>query len=214
MIVCGIDLSGPTNTRDTAVASFRIHDGQALRIDAALGAGDEALLAHVRGLLAVDGRVVVALDAPLSYNPGGGDRAADRDLRAHLSAAGLRAATVMPPTMTRMVYLTLRGMGVARLLATLAPAPQILEVHPAGALALHGASPVDVLALKRDRAARQRLLAWLEGQGMQGAAEGPADSDHLVAAQAAALAAWRWAEGRPAWVAPAQPPLHPFDYAC
>jgi hypothetical protein len=39
-------------------------------------------------------------------------------------------------------------------------------------------------------------------------------SDHFVAACAAALAGWQWAAAKPAWCYPAQPPEHPYDFAC
>lgn len=214
MIVCGVDLSGPANVSDTAFASFVVHGTTAVLLEAHAGLGDTELLDQVARLLRRDTEVAVGLDAPLSYNPGGGDRPADRDLRRTLQAAGLPGATVMTPTMTRMVYLTLRGISVARLLQTLDPRPAVAEVHPAGTLALHGAPAADVRALKRDEAARRRLLVWLEGQGLGGTAVLAERGDHLVAAAAAALATWRWATGRAAWCAAAQPPLHPFDYVC
>lgn len=214
MIVCGVDLSGPSNVADTAVVSFMVNGATAVLLEAHSGVGDAALLEHVAQLLRRDAQVVVGLDAPLSYNPGGGDRPADRDLRRTLQAAGLPGATVMTPTMTRMVYLTLRGISIARLLDTLDPRPAVAEVHPAGTLVLHGAPAADVRALKRDAAARQRLVRWLEGQGLGGTAVLDGPGEHLVAATAAALAAWRWAAGRAAWRAAAQPPLHPFDYVC
>lgn len=214
MIVCGIDLAGPANLRDTAVASFAVSGGTAVLLEARRGLDDAALLAHATGLVQRDRELFVGLDAPLSYNPGGGDRPADRALRQALRAAGLSPGTVMPPTMTRMVYLTLRGISVARLLGTILPVTHIAEVHPAGALVLHGASPADVRALKREEASRRRLLDWLEGQGLVGAGDLPADSDHLIAACAAVLGTWRWADGHSAWLAPPQPPLHPFAYIC
>lgn len=214
MILLGVDLSGPTNIKDTAVVSFLVQGERAVLLEAVLGVDDEALLAQAARLAERDGRVVAGLDAPLSYNPGGGDRPADRALRKVISAAGLRSGSIMPPTMTRMVYLTVRGMSVARMLATLTPAPDILEVHPGAALALHGASVADVLLFKRDRAARTRLSAWLIGQGLECGHASPVESDHMLAACAAAFAAWRWAEGRPAWRAAADPPLHPYEFAC
>jgi len=38
--------------------------------------------------------------------------------------------------------------------------------------------------------------------------------DHTVAACAAALAAWDWSRGKGRWVHPADPPAHPYDFAC
>jgi predicted nuclease with RNAse H fold len=214
LTVVGIDLSGPGNPADTAVAWLRARAGGLEYAGELRGADDRAILDLVAGL--EDGAaVIVGLDAPLSYNPGGGDRPGDRKLRARLRAAGVGSVSVMPPTLTRMAYLTLRGLAVARALATLgAGAPRIVEVHPGAACALRGADARLVRGFKREAAARRGLLAWLERRGLRGIAGLEAPTDHLVAACAAALAAWRWACGRPAWVEPAAPPLHPFDFAC
>jgi hypothetical protein len=121
----------------------------------------------------------------------------------------------MCPTMTGMAYLTLRGIAVARSVATICePPPRIVEIHPGGTLALRGA-PIDLVkTFKRRPASRRRLLGWLDENGLRGASRLAGASDHQVAACAAALAAWHWSRGRPAWIAPADPPLHPYDFAC
>lgn len=214
MIVIGVDLSGPSNTADTAIVKFEGRGGKLECRSHQVGAGDPVLHALVSAACA-KGATVVGLDAPLSYNPGGGDRPGDRSLRAGITRAGLRSGSVMPPTMMRMVYLTLRGVSVARLLSGIGPrAPRIVEVHPGASLALRGAPVADVRAFKQEVAARRRLLRWLERQGLGGAAGLDPSSDHLVAACGCALAAWKWATGEPAWVHAAEQPLHPFDFAC
>ena len=63
-------------------------------------------------------------------------------------------------------------------------------------------------------AARLRLLEWLESMGLNELPRAEEISDHFVAACAAALAAWRWSAGSAAWCYPAQPPEHPYDFAC
>jgi hypothetical protein len=68
--------------------------------------------------------------------------------------------------------------------------------------------------MKTDSRARQELLEWLEIKGLQGLGKLPEQSDHSVAACAAALAAWQWSTGKAVWLHKAEPPLHPFDYAC
>ena len=209
MRVIGLDLSGPGNTADTAAVVGEASP-EGLRLTGhAVGVADDAILAWVA---AAGPGVVVGLDAPLSYQPGGGDRPGDRALRRAVVAAGMASGSVMTPTMTRMAYLTLRGVSLSRALGTLAERPRVAEVHPGAALALRGAPIADVRALKQDAAARARLLAWLEAAGVRGAAALPADSDHLVAACACALAAWKWASGEPAWLQRAEPPAHPHDY--
>ncbi|MFN2311460.1 MAG: DUF429 domain-containing protein [Spirochaetia bacterium] len=263
ILVVGIDLSGPSNTADTVLTLFRAEGGNELGGEAGRPSGIGMPLVHVYhgigdldilrvceaaaggGLRAGSGsdanevrKVVVGLDAPLSYNPGGGDRPADAALRKRLSAAGLKPATVMAPTMTRMAYLTLRGVAVARLLSTWASALPgvelvIYEVHPGGVMALRGALPEDVRELKREMAARLRLCDWFAAEGTLDigaggstllevagetatAAENAAGvpSDHAIAACAAALGAWHASAGRPSWLYPAEPPLHPFAVCC
>jgi len=267
VLLVGIDLSGPSNTADTVLTLFRadLDAGDAgdagdaerrneasrpperdIRLRAAgvhHGVGDLDILrlCDVAAATAVR-KIVVGLDAPLSYNPGGGDRPADAALRRRLAAAGLKPATVMTPTMTRMAYLTLRGVVVARLLSSWAaelPGTELViyEVHPGGVMALCGAAPEDVRALKVDAAARLRLCDWFQTEGTldigaggaglaarEGAGRAAADkaatpessvpSDHAIAATAAALGAWNAACGRPAWLYPAEPPLHPFAVCC
>ncbi len=122
----------------------------------------------------------------------------------------------MPPTMTRMVYLTLRGIVLARMLETLKPTLdlRIVEVHPGGCMLLRNASANEVASFKRDASARSQLLSWLETQGLKGISRTGDIRDHYVAACAAALGAWQWSLGRPAWVFPARLPDHPYDFAC
>jgi predicted nuclease with RNAse H fold len=181
MYIVGIDLSGPTNTQDTAYACFTADNGR-LRLDNICQGATDAYIYEQTAALAARGSLVVGLDAPLSYNPGGGDRPSDKALRRAIVAAGLRASSIMTPTMTRMAYLTLRGITVARLLQSLAPQPQIVEVHPGAALALHGAPVTAVRIFKQDAAAQGQLLCWLEAQGMNGVASIHTFSDHSIAA--------------------------------
>lgn len=212
--IIGIDLSGPTNTRDTVLVAFLEKDDRLEWIDMVGRAGDDDILQATEEL-SRQGSVVVGLDAPLSYNPGGGDRPGDRDLRERISEAGLHPGSVMTPTMTRMAYLTLRGMSVARGLGTLTGHPlRVVEVHPGAAMALRGAAVDDIRSYKMDHAARERLLRWLHHQGVDCQPLYKEPDDHQVSACAAALAAWQWHRGNPAWLETASPPHHPFDFAC
>ena len=223
LTIIGIDLSGPSNIRDTALAVFMSRGEELCLERTATGVSDAAIL-EITAELTGRRKVAVGLDAPLSYNPGGGDRPGDRALRTVLHQAGLSSGSVMTPTMTRMAYLTLRGMAVARgleltvgeITAAEKPGTEIAlaEVHPGGALILRGAPVQAVRGLKSDPSSRQVLLEWMETQGMTGAASLKSADDHLVAACAAALGAWGWMQGQPAWLHPAQPPLHPYDYVC
>lgn len=209
--IIGIDLSGPRNLADTCLVIFALEAGGLRFSGVHTGLGDMDILRLVGGL---GGAVVVGMDAPLSYNPGGGYRPSDQALREVVNARGYAKMGIMAPTLTKMVYLTLRGMNLSRLLGSLNPAPSIVEVHPGAVLALRDAPPADVFAFKRDVSARARLLDWLAGRGLDGIrAAGPA-SDHFVAACAAALGAWDWSQSASPWHYPAAPPEHPFDFAC
>jgi len=214
MYVIGIDLSGPANAADTAIVSFQLQGDKLLLSEALSGADDHSILGRFQQW-ATEENVVAGIDAPLSYNVGGGDRPGDARLRAAIIAAGLRSGTVMPPTLNRMVYLTLRGIAVSRLLQTIEPrTPSIVEVHPSATIALRGGPIQHALVFKADVNARWGLLNWLEGQGLKGIATIEAPSAHYVAACACALAAWKWSIGQSSWVEVASPPIHPFDFAC
>ena len=214
MYVIGIDLSGPANAADTAVVAYKVQRDRLVLTETHPGADDHAILAGFQEWCAKD-EVVAGIDAPLSYNVGGGDRPGDTRLRAAIIDAGLRSGTVMAPTFNRMVYLTLRGISVCRLRQTLGPRmPSVVEVHPSATMVLRGGPVKHVLAFAADQNARRPLLNWLEGQRLDGIITSKMPSAHYVAACACALAAWKWAVGRPIWVQKALPPIHPFDFAC
>ncbi|WP_428278510.1 DUF429 domain-containing protein [Candidatus Palauibacter sp.] len=217
MHVVGVDLSGPVNSAATAIVSLR-RSGDALRYEPRWSrseADDAAIHAVVREASAAD-EVVVGLDAPLSYNVGGGSRKADKELRARIVKEGMQPGSVMAPTAPRMAYLTPRGIAVARLLASMDEdrPPKIVEVHPGAVFTLGGAPLEDVMSLKTEQEARRRLLRWLGNRGLSELPPELAESDHSVAACGAALAAWRWACGESSWLYPAEPPHHPYDFAC
>lgn len=210
----GLDLSGPTNLKDTTVVVFR-ETGKELVLERTVQGASDLDIYQVGVELAARGEVTAGLDAPLSYNPGGGDRPGDRQLRAELTAAGLPSGSVMTPTMTRMAYLTLRGISLARGLEHIGlPRDHILETHPGGALVLRGAPLEAVRSLKRDPAAGALVLRWLEDLGLQGTAGIEKADDHLVMACAAGLAAWKYQRGESVWLEQASPPEHPYHYVC
>ena len=55
--------------------------------------------------------------------------------------------------------------------------------------------------MKEDLTARSHLRSWLEQQNMMQLPVDVMQSDHLLAA--AALATWRWKDGRSNWLHPA-----------
>src|SRR5512138_1222103 len=119
MRIIGIDLSGPRNFAETCLVSFEEHGAELQLSEVREGVDDSRILDTLVQLGAKD-QIVIGIDAPLSYNPTGGERPSDTELRRLLQSQGLRAG-VMSPTMIRMVYLTLRGMQLTRLLERLRP---------------------------------------------------------------------------------------------
>lgn len=213
-IVVGMDLSGPRNIRDTVAVVFEAVNGRLAFREWICGAGDrriyETVCRHAQRLT-----TVIGIDAPLSYNIGGGDRPADRSLRQVLIRAGMPPGSVMVPTLTRMAYLTLRGMAVSRMFSEFpGKTIRVVEVHPAGAMVLRGAPVGDVIRMKQSSRCRTLLVSWLERQGLEGLAAAGPSTDHHVAACAAVLAAWKWFLGCRAWIHPSDPPYHPYDLAC
>ena len=136
----------------------------------------------------------MGLDAPLSYEPGGGMRDGDSELQKKLIAKGMAPGSVMAPTMTRMCYLTLRGMTVARMLTALEGQHpvSVVEVHPGAAFVLGGAPAHLVKQMKGDPHARYTLHQWLQDQKVHSLSSETYLNEHLLAAAACALAAWRW----------------------
>lgn len=214
MKVVGIDLSGPRNFADTCLVSFEKRGDEIHLVDVREGADDDQLLQAISSLGTTD-LINIGIDAPLSYNPKGGDRASDKELRRLVHEKGGHVG-IMPPTMTRMVYLTLRGVTLARLLESFKPQYDlgIVEVHPGACMALRGANSADVKNFKGDMAACIRLLHWLDAQGLKGLLQNNTTSDHYVAACAAALGTWKWALGKVIWRYSANPPYHLYDFAC
>jgi predicted nuclease with RNAse H fold len=214
LTIFGIDLSGPSSTKTTAVTHFEACDDRLVFIESVEGT-DDAILEVVSRSARV-GDVVVGLDAPLSYQPGGGQRSRDAELRKLLVGKGLEPGSVMTPTFQRMAWLTLRGVCVARLLSTISSPfkVRIVEIHPSGGLALRGAPVKAVREFSRSGEDGQSLLLWLRSQGLEGLELSVAQTSHFVAACAGALSAWRWQQGRSEWLARAEPPWHPYDFAC
>jgi predicted nuclease with RNAse H fold len=214
MRIIGIDLSGPRNFADTCLVSFEERGEEIHLIDVRQGADDDQILEAICSLGRGEG-IVIGIDAPLSYNPIGGDRSSDSELRRLVHAQGGRAG-IMPPTMIRMVYLTLRGLHLTRLLESLRADYDlgIVETHPGACMVLRGADANDVRKFKTEPPARGHLLDWLETRGVKGISRTETVSDHYVAACAAALGAWQWSLGKSVWRFASQLPHHPYDFAC
>ncbi len=204
----GIDLSGPGSAQHTSVAVFQ-EKGRRLELEMLVAGADDAEI-----LSLVPDSSIVGLDAPLSYSPTGKSRASDAALRSVIAQTGLSPGSVIAPSAPRMVYLTLRGVMVCSLLSRERTALKIVEVHPTAAMALRGAPIQWVRSMKKDPEARASLMEWLEKMGLCGVRAQPEQSDHSVAACAAALATWKWYRREPVWLHKAEPPFHPYDFAC
>ncbi|WP_067724545.1 DUF429 domain-containing protein [Oceanobacillus damuensis] len=219
MRVIGIDLSGPSNHKDTVLAVFEVQKSKLRFVKSMSNMSDEDILKEVSVQSQID-EVVIGIDAPLSYEDGGGDRQSDRALRKFIVKIGMKSGSIMPPTLNRMVYLTLRGIKLSREItaqASLHPI-SIVEVHP-GAVIGSRLSSIEmnyVLAYKQDLEVRKVLLTWLEQKQLIGIPETVANQSHSIDACAAALGAWHWRDAAftPKWLFPAEPPLHPYDYCC
>lgn len=219
MRVIGIDLSGPKNHKDTVLAIFEQKGIHLQLVKWENNLSDQDILNEVYIQSQLD-EVVIGIDAPLSYEDGGGDRKGDRELRKFIVNLGMRPGSIMPPTLNRMVYLTLRGIKLSREIESLnAPHPiSIVEVHP-GAVIGSRLSKQDIeyaLVYKQEQSARSFIRNWLTEQNLtQIPVEIEAES-HSIDACAAALGAWHWKTpiNKAKWIFPACPPLHPYDYCC
>ncbi|GIO22239.1 DUF429 domain-containing protein [Oceanobacillus sp. J11TS1] len=219
MRIIGIDLSGPSNHKDTVLTVFEVQKRQLSFVKSMSNISDEDILKEVSIQSQLD-EVIIGIDAPLSYEDGGGDRESDRALRKFIVKIGMKAGSIMPPTLNRMVYLTLRGIKLSREIETQASLHpiSIVEVHP-GAVIGSRLSQTEmnyVLAYKQDLEVRKILLNWLEHQQLFGIPETVANHSHSIDSCAAALGAWHWSDPAftPKWRFPAKPPLHPYEYCC
>jgi predicted nuclease with RNAse H fold len=179
--VLGIDLSGPANHSDTCMA-WRDQTGL---IQYRCGCSDADILQWVEQQ---GESVMVMIDAPLSYQDGGGYRPCDANLRSFLNARGFHRVGVMAPTMTKMVYLTLRGIALAHKLKAMDA--DVYETHPGASLLLSGMNMDSVFTLKKDNTATENLVRYWQLQGLR-FFQLP-KNDHQVMAVQALLTGERW----------------------
>jgi uncharacterized protein len=219
MRVIGIDLSGPSNHKDTVLSVFEKEGNQLKFVKWISNISDQAILNEIL-LQSQHGEVVIGIDAPLSYEDGGGDRQGDRELRKFIVGLGMKPGSIMPPTLNRMVYLTLRGIKLTREIENIrTPNPvSIVEVHP-GAVMGSRLSKNDfefVLNYKQDLLSRLFIWDWLGQQDLVGLPILSGEPSHWIDACAAALGAWHWKDHslKPSWLFKAVPLLHPYDYCC
>ncbi len=73
MKVIGLDLSGPSNIADTYLVVLEERGTELHFVEVVDGASDHDIFRTVSDL-GNNEPIVIGMDAPLSYNPGGGDR--------------------------------------------------------------------------------------------------------------------------------------------
>ncbi|MBN2647186.1 MAG: DUF429 domain-containing protein [Thiotrichales bacterium] len=191
-IFIGIDLSGPANCQDTSLCSF---DGDDLKIYRACD--DAWLQNHLNELHSMNRPIFLAIDAPLSYQPGGGYRDVDRALRQLLNEKGYSKIGVMSPTFNRMVYLTLRAFRLKEI-CTYYPNIKLFETHPGAALAIFGADYKELLTIKSCFEKGTQLIKPLLDE-LAFSTEFQVESDHDVMAISAMLSAYRYANQSSLW---------------
>lgn len=135
-MIAGIDLAGPKNHKDTAMA---IIDNKTITIKSNLSDLD------IYDLIIKCKISDLGIDAPLSYSETGGYRKSDSELRSFLNSRGFKKIGVMAPTFSRMIYLTSRGIRLTRLLLHLDKTPCIYEAHP-GAFFVLDDYPYDIIS--------------------------------------------------------------------
>lgn len=213
-----MDLSGPSNTKDTVFVCFQKQNETLHYVEQRTPLSDLECITFVEAL-ANKSEVIIGIDAPLSYEDGGGDRKRDRELRQYIKELGMKSGSIMTPTMTRMVYLSLRGIRLTRELERLETEYNlhIVEVHPGAAIGARMEGRIkDMLEYKKDECLREKLCGWFESQQLFGIPDTFSKHTHPIDACAAALAAWHWHDPacEPPWVHKASLPLHPYDFCC
>lgn len=219
MRIIGLDLAGPKNHKDTVLTVFYQESGKLVFEKLLSNMSDEMNLTIIKEE-SERNEVVVGIDAPLSYEDGGGDRESDRSIRKFIISLGMRSGSIMAPTFNRMVYLTLRGIKLSREIGHLQSTHpiSIVEVHPGAVMGARVAKDDlhHVLRYKTEVESRQFLVSWLKSQLLDGITENLADESHSIDACAAALGTWHWKDPdfNVKWLHRSKAPLHPFDYCC
>lgn len=217
MKVIGIDLAGPANHKDTVMSVFQASEDLLVFENAMDQASDEKIFTAIQAIAAKE-HVVIGIDAPLSYQDGGGDRPQDKSIRQFIKTYGLSGSSIMPPTLTKMVYLTLRGIGITRriLSANHADHIHIVEVHPGAAIGTRIGSKKlhHALHYKKELESRIAIFNWFQSIGIMGIPNEFVETSHAIDSCAAALAAWHWGDmtKQPTWHWKESTDEHPFEF--
>lgn len=219
MKVIGIDLSGPANHKDTVLTVFQVKNDRLFFEDMVVDVSDEMMVSTIIAA-ASEEDVVVGIDAPLSYQDGGGDRPQDKSIRQFIKSFGLSGSSIMPPTLTKMVYITLRAISLSRRIMACNDFKKIrlVEVHPGAAIGVRiGEEDLyHALNYKKYLASRKVIFDWFKTIGFSGLPDEISFVSHQIDSCGAALAAWHWADptNPPKWLWNETSPEHPFEYCC
>lgn len=187
-MIAGIDLSGPSNHKDTACALI---EGNEIEIYSNLS--DSNLFS----LLEEKKVTHIGLDAPLSYSETGGYRESDRELRELLNNRGFKTIGVMAPTFNRMIYLTARGIRLTRLFQNLAECKEIFEAHPGAFYVLDGYSYELVTTVKSSLESIEKITEEVVRRGFS--LKMKPQSDHDIMSVGTALAVKAKLENKHHW---------------
>lgn len=214
-IFFGIDLSGPVNIIDTVISWFKYDRSKEKLnlIDYKIGADDYFIFNIIKDL-SINNDLFLAIDAPLSYNMNGGDRESDKSLREFLKKKNIKTSSVMTPTMTRMSYLTLRGISITRILETLKKKPKVIEVHPFVSLLINGANKEDIKNVKKNEKAKQNIFNFLKKRQISNLPVIVSKNDHFISSVIAAQIAYFYSRNQYQWRSKRKFPFHPYDFVC
>ena len=120
----------------------------------------------------------------------------------------------MTPTMSRMSYLTLRGIAITRILETIKNKPQIIEVHPFVSLLINGGNNEDIVNVKKNVRSKQNILNFLEKRKFENLPIKASENDHLLASIIAAEIAYFYSKNEYNWINKKKFPFHPYDFVC
>ena len=120
----------------------------------------------------------------------------------------------MTPTMTRMSYLTLRGISITRILETLKKKPKVIEVHPFVSLLINGANKEDIKNVKKNEKAKQNILNFLKKRQISKLPVIVSKNDHFISSVIAAQIAFFYSRNQYQWRSKRKFPFHPYDFVC
>ncbi|WP_226669888.1 DUF429 domain-containing protein [Metabacillus litoralis] len=219
MKIIGIDLSGPANHKDTVLTVFKQNQSDLILELMIENASDHEMISAIYEASLKD-EVVIGIDAPLSYQDGGGDRPQDKSIRQFIKSYGLSGSSIMPPTLTKMVYLTLRGVSLTRRVQSMQSenSIRIVEVHPGAAIGtrIESKSIQHALFYKKEIESRKVILEWLRTKEFMNLPDQLVETSHAIDACAAALAAWHWIDDtkQPTWCWRETSLEHPYEFCC